>query len=255
MKLIIGEYENGTLSPGYSDLGDDVPSHTLQELKGRFSAEYREANLRLTAIQLLAAATPDQDLIQAVHSLSGIDTALNTLGKYLGEWHGLHQPLDTATWQETLTKTDERPGLATMRTAAQTLLSKREDLLAYINSQAKTIMPNTSTVVGTQLAAKLLSEAGSLERLARLPSSTVQLLGAERALFRHLRDRRSKPPKHGVLISHELVQTAAQGRRGKAARVLANAASIAAKVDYGKGTFIGDALKKKAEVQLGLARP
>ncbi len=246
MRILIGEYADGRLQPGFYEHADSVPELVLQELKGRFRAEYREANLRLTEQQLLAAATPDQDLIQAIHSFEGLDTVLNTLGKYTSEWYELHHPESGQHWEAIANEHIENDGLQGLNVGVGTLLASRDALRIYIEKQAREIVPNASAVVGELLAAKLLSAAGSLERIARLPSTTIQLLGAEQALFRHLRNPKSRPPKHGLLISHPLVMQATN--KGKAARAVANAVALAFRIDFNHGAFMGEVLRKKAEV-------
>ena len=74
-------------------------------------------------------------------------------------------------------------------------------------------------------------------------SSTIQVLGAEKALFRHMKTG-AKPPRHGIIIKHPLISSAKQKEHGKRARTLADKIAIAVKVDYFKGKFIGDTLKK-----------
>lgn len=249
MKLLIGEYNEGHLQPGYYEEGDDIPRNVLGELKGRFTKEFREANIRLTETQLKAAATPDQDIIQAVHAYDNIEVMLNSMGKYSTEWFELHHPEKDSVWNELANEQLEEPGLAEYNASVKALIDTQAKLLAHIESQMKLIMPNTQIVAGSLIGAKLLSAAGSLQRLATFPSTTVQLLGAEQALFRHLRQRGVPPPKHGLLINHQLVITVPPRRRGKAARIVANAISIASKVDYYKGEPIGEKLRAKVEAQ------
>jgi len=109
------------------------------------------------------------------------------------------------------------------------LESLRQKKLGELEKAVADFMPETSKVAGAILSAKLLEKAGSLKKLAEMPSSKIQLLGAEKALFRHLRENKS-PPKHGAVSMHESVTTAEN--KGKAARQLANAISKAVKVDY-----------------------
>jgi len=81
-----------------------------------------------------------------------------------------------------------------------------------------------------------------------MPASTIQILGAEKALFRHLKaNKKSKPPKFGILIRHMLISSVGREDYGKVARALADKISIAVKVDYFKGKFIGDKLKEGLE--------
>jgi len=80
-----------------------------------------------------------------------------------------------------------------------------------------------------------MAKAGGLDRLAMLPASTIQILGAEKALFRALRTG-ARPPKHGILFQHEAVHAAPKWQRGKIARTIANKIAIAARVDYYRGS-------------------
>jgi nucleolar protein 56 len=109
--------------------------------------------------------------------------------------------------------------------------------------------PNLSAVIGPLLGARLISKTGSLSRLASLPASTIQILGAEKALFRALR-KRGKPPKHGIIFQHPYVHTCPRKIRGKVARLLASRIAVAARVDYFSGRFIGEELKKDVENRL-----
>ncbi len=115
----------------------------------------------------------------------------------------------------------------------------------YLKELEKETCPNFATVGGITIAAKLISHAGSLKRLTEMPASTIQILGAEKALFRHMRNkRRNLPPKFGMIHEHQLILKSKEEMHGKAARALADKLSIAVKIDYFKGKFIGDKLKK-----------
>jgi nucleolar protein 56 len=116
--------------------------------------------------------------------------------------------------------------------------AERERLAEYVESSMKKIAPNVTDVAGATIGARLIAKAGGLDRLARLPASTVQVLGAEKALFRALRTG-ARPPKHGILFQHEAVHTAPKWQRGKIARALANKIAIAARIDYFRGTKEG----------------
>ena len=95
----------------------------------------------------------------------------------------------------------------------------------------KEIAPNISTIIDPILGARIISSAGSLEKLSRLASSSIQLLGAEKALFRHLR-KKTKPPKYGLLYLDHRVQNAPKEKRGRIARLIASKLSIAARIDF-----------------------
>lgn len=124
------------------------------------------------------------------------------------------------------------------------LYELRERLTEYISQVMKEVAPNVTALVGPLLGARLLSLAGSLEELARLPASTVQVLGAEKALFRALRTG-GKPPKHGVIFQYPEIRKAPKWQRGKISRALATKLSIAARIDFFTGRYIGDELKTK----------
>jgi nucleolar protein 56 len=107
----------------------------------------------------------------------------------------------------------------------------RKKLDSYIKEIAEKEMPNTTAITGHLLAARFVSMAGGLGKLARMPTSRIQLLGAEKALFRHMRSK-AKAPKHGIVFAHPYIQQAPKELRGKVARILASKISIAAKTDF-----------------------
>lgn len=107
----------------------------------------------------------------------------------------------------------------------------------------KDVAPNMTFLMGSTLSAKLVSLAGSLDRLAMMPASTLQVLGAERALFRALKTG-ARPPKHGIIFQYAPIHQAPRWQRGKIARALSGRLSIAARIDAFKGDFKGEFLKK-----------
>ncbi len=109
------------------------------------------------------------------------------------------------------------------------LESLKQDIFEELSSAINSLMPETSKAAGVILLAKLLEKAGSLKKLSDMPSSKIQILGAEKALFRHLKEK-SKPPKHGMIHMHESVEKSHNG--GKAARKLASEIMKAARIDY-----------------------
>jgi nucleolar protein 56 len=105
------------------------------------------------------------------------------------------------------------------------------------------IAPNTSAILGTAVGARILARAGSLKKLATMPASTIQVLGAEKALFRSLKTG-SAPPKHGLLFQHSMVHSAQRWQRGKVARAVAAKAAIASRVDFFDGKLNQTLLEK-----------
>ncbi len=134
---------------------------------------------------------------------------------------------------------------------ANDLIRLKEKIEKMIEQKTKEIMPNTSYLIGEKLAAHLLSEMGGLEKLAYAPSSTIQVVGAEKSLFLHLIGK-GKPPKHGIIFLSEYIQRAPKKHRGKVARILALKISKAAKIDYfSKGKeFKGKEIKKELDEAL-----
>lgn len=121
-----------------------------------------------------------------------------------------------------------------------------EDLENYIEEAVEEEMPNLSMLLEPLLTAKLMAHAGSLEDLAKKPASTVQMYGAEKALFRYLRGT-GTPPKHGVIFEHQFVSSLPDEKRGKMARFMANKAVMAARLDFYGDKNKGEALRQEAQ--------
>lgn len=121
------------------------------------------------------------------------------------------------------------------------LYELRERVAGYIDGLMAQVAPNLRAVVGGAIGARLISIAGGLKELSRLPASTIQVLGAEKALFRALRTH-GKPPKHGVIYQYPEVRGAPRWQRGKIARALAGKVTIAARVDAMSGELVGNKL-------------
>jgi nucleolar protein 56 len=104
----------------------------------------------------------------------------------------------------------------------------------YVRDLTKELAPNLSSICDELLVARLIAIAGSLEKMARMPASTIQLLGAEKALFRHLK-KMGKSPKYGIIYSSSLIQNASKDNKGKIARVLSAKLMQAARIDFYSG--------------------
>ena len=123
------------------------------------------------------------------------------------------------------------------------LFDLRKSLETQIDEQMKKNAPNITAVLGTTVGARILAKAGSLAKLATMPASTIQVLGAEKALFRALKTG-SNPPKHGLLFQHAVVHAAPRWQRGKIARAIAAKAAIASRVDVHGGGLNNTLLDK-----------
>lgn len=119
------------------------------------------------------------------------------------------------------------------------LFGVRDELATYVDEAMQIVAPNLRAIVGSLLGARLISIAGGMKNLAKMPASTVQVLGAEKALFRSLRTG-ARPPKHGIIFQWEEIHGASFWLKGKIARALAGKLSIAARVDYFSGEYMGD---------------
>jgi len=118
-----------------------------------------------------------------------------------------------------------------------------------LDSVMDEVAPNTRALVGSLLGARLIALAGGLTNLAKLPASTVQVLGAEKALFRSLRTG-TRPPKHGIIFQHSIIHEAKRWQRGKIARALAGKLTIATRIDAFGGKYVGDQLRVDLEKRI-----
>jgi nucleolar protein 56 len=250
-----------------SELPHESLTFLLQKIKVE-APNLREMNLRITKQQIRENVKPDLLIINTSNAIEELDKVANALVKRLREWYALYDPELEHSYRDhkafveaVLTRTSQRNDetmggeiaevdiaiILQEAATVQQLYVQREELLTYLERIMDQHTKNVKALAGATIGAKLLAMAGSLERLSRLPSSTIQLLGAETALFRHLRNKKSKPPKHGIIFNHVLLQRAPRPMRGKVARALADKISIAAKLDYFKGEFMGDKLYRQVE--------
>jgi nucleolar protein 56 len=127
-------------------------------------------------------------------------------------------------------------------------------ILAYqIEEMMEKIAPNIKDILTATVGARLMAKAGSLQKLSVMPSSTIQIIGAEKALFRSLKTG-APPPKHGILFQHPILHSAPKWQRGKMARAIASKVAIAVRIDLfrngEKEAHISEQLNKRiAEIQ------
>ncbi|GAA0655195.1 NOP5/NOP56 family protein [Salarchaeum japonicum] len=182
----------------------------------------------------------DQQLVHAVRGVEDLTSTVNELSERVAEWAGsLFDESGTGVEyaREVAARdpddvTEER--VVSLAERVRDLANERADLESYVEEQARVVAPNLSMLAGPTLAARLVEQAGGLESLAKMPSGTVQVLGAEDALFAHLRGH-APSPKHGVIYVHEYVRGTRPDERGSAARALAGKLSIAARIDHYSG--------------------
>ncbi|MGF3523184.1 MAG: C/D box methylation guide ribonucleoprotein complex aNOP56 subunit [Candidatus Bathyarchaeia archaeon] len=125
----------------------------------------------------------------------------------------------------------------------------REEMENYLEKTMGEVAPNTKAIAGALLGARLIAIAGGLKNLAMRPASTLQVLGAEKALFRSIKTG-ARPPKHGLIFQHTLLHDAKRWQRGKIARAIAGKLSIAVRADAFGGAYVGDALKASLDKRI-----
>lgn len=188
----------------------------------------------------------DQQLKHGVRAVDDCRRTANELAERLTEWAGSVSLADETDADAGVplaralvggaSADDEHEAIRSLARRVVDLADEADALEARIERTAPTVAPNLSALAGPVLAARLVSLAGGLEELARKPSGTVQVLGAEDALFAHLRGH-APSPKHGVIYTHEAVRGTRPEDRGSAARALAGKLSIAARIDHYSGEY------------------
>lgn len=244
-----------------------------------FFHSFYSKNIELTKFDLKNSVSSDVLIIQSIKSIKEIDKAVNILVKRLREWYELYNPefsvglkSHESFVEQILEKNKNelleqikikisdsfgadlgQEDLEPIRNLAQQifdLYQLRKNLIEYISASMEMLCPNLKCVCDAVLGAKLIEHAGSLKRLSEMPASTIQIIGAEQALFRHMKTG-SRPPRHGIILHHILLFNAPDRMHGKIARSIADKISIAAKVDYFQGQFIGDKLRKSLDEKFG----
>jgi len=235
--------------------------------KSEYHEELRNKNIELSKKLVKESVNVDNFVIQTVSNIEELDKVINILVKRLREWHSLENPelsyniYDNEEYVNQITKkkknkdsmgadlkkTDLDP-ITKLTKKTSNLFELRKQQNEYLEKLMKKNYPNIQAIAGTNIAAKMLARCGSLRRMMAFPASTIQLLGAEKSFFRHLKTH-SRSPKYGYILQHPLLANAKKNMQGKIARALASKISIAVKVDYFKGKFVGDQLRKQLEAK------
>ncbi len=195
----------------------------------------------------------DSELLQMVRTLDELDNVINLLSERVAEWNQIRHPAFSRKYRRTpahvqVKRIGEkgRGALGKLALQVEQLSTARTDLAKEVSARANQVMPNTSALIGGLVAARLMSHAGGLLPLSRLPASAIQVLGARTALFAHLRTK-SPSPKHGIIFQHRRVHNAPREIRGKVARALAGKLAIAARLDYFRGVAVPGFLEEAQE--------
>ena len=184
----------------------------------------------------------DRQLIHAVRAMDDCERVANELAERATEWAGSRFDDVDPGIAGAREMADREPDgdldrrVISLSARAAALADERDALKATIDRVAPAVAPNLADMAGPELAARLIALAGGLEPLAKKPSGTVQVLGAEDALFAHLSGR-APSPKHGVIYTHEFVRGTRPEDRGSAARALAGKLALAARADHYSGEY------------------
>ena len=205
--------------------------------------ELRKLNIKLTKEDVRESFSADVLIIQVIHTVDELVKVVNRLVENLRERYGYYAPKqskveDVSKFFSNVKKLKkEEMGGNFSKKDLDTIVEvvrSVEGLVKVLDSQEKYLeglmekhCKNLFQAVNYLIGARLLSLAGGLKNLAKMPSSTVQMLGAEKALFRHLR-KGAKPPKFGIIFSEVI----GSKEKGKAARRLAAKIALAARKDY-----------------------
>lgn len=270
-----------------SGMGKVVPfnSDFIRPEDYNFSEEMlRDAMLRVAEMGMSYAVPEDRHIVQAVEALDDLTEKANLMAERTRAWYSLYFPelpsllkseeeligfiAEHGRREEIMEALEEKgmeidstplfireisdDDMEVMRSLANLTKSTFEEMNTisrYIEKKMQQIAPNLSSLIGPILGARLISLAGGLKRLAILPSGTVQLLGAEAAMFRHIKEG-SAGPKHGIIFQHPMLHSAPPWQRGSIARAIAGKISIAARADAFGGADISDRLKADLEARL-----
>jgi nucleolar protein 56 len=256
-----GDYLRSNLRDVLLETGFIDSTGELDDIIRKLSHQITEHKLKESS------ESDDLLLIQAIHSIEELEESEVKLVERIREWYPVHFPeLDeikdhtkyvdlVAEYGDRdsiiklgLNNTDIQPknslgadlskrDLEVIQGFAHTIKSIQESkkfTTDYVEEKMDEIAPNLGDLLGASLGAKMIAHTGGIKRLALLPSSTVQILGAEKALFRHLKTG-EKPPKHGLIYQHPDVRGSRYWVRGKIARTLAASISLAVRKDYFSG--------------------
>jgi nucleolar protein 56 len=254
---------------------------TRPELYGFSKDLLQEAMIKLGRASMKELAE-DRYIIQAVKAIDDLNKTANLLSERLHEWYSHHYPeigrnLPDERYAALISKLgdreqvgkeageapsssvgaplndEDRQAVMAYAEALDRIYRTRKTLERYIESRMKEVAPNITHMTGPVLGARLIALAGGLERLARLPSSTIQMLGAEKAFFKHLTEG-GDMPKHGIIFQHPLLHASPHWQRGKIARAFASKIAIAAKSDSYSDKFLGEDLKKDLDKRIANIR-
>ena len=257
-----GEY----LRENLEDILIKLEFSSESELKSKLIKYYTKiANLKMKE----SSEEEDKLLIQAINSIDELDESISKLVERIREWYVIYFPeldiiqnnenyinliADVSSREEIIKKhaesfkldidisdggdieDEDLEMIVDFAKSIQSLQKSRKNIEKYINLKMDKIAPNLKNLLGASLGGKLIAHVGSVKKLANYPSGTIQIMGAEKALFRHLKTG-ERPPKHGLIFQHPEVRTSPWWVRGKIARTLALKISLSVRKDVFSGDF------------------
>lgn len=267
-----GEYLRNHLNEVFEKIGFEKSEEEIIEYYERLAIEQIKQS----------SQEADKLLIQAINSVDDIDESISKLVERIRDWYTIYFPeMDTIGNNESYIKLialsenredimenykdqlnedidyssgadideDDLKMLKSFAESIYSLQKSRHELEIYIDSKMEAIAPNLRDLLGATLGAKLIAHIGSIKRLATYPASVIQIMGAEKAIFRHLKTG-ERPPKHGLIFQHPSVRGAKWWNRGKIARNLALKITLAVRKDVFSGEYdpsIAEDYLKKVE--------
>lgn len=262
-----GEYLRSNLKEILLEIGFSSP----EEYKSKLISVYN----KLTVLKMKeASGEEDKLIIQATNSIDEIDESISKLTERIREWNALYFPeidviqnnesfiniiADSENREEIINNPPESiqsiqsidiengssgadieiediTMINDFAKSIQSLQSTRRKTEEYIDKKMEKLAPNLRNLLGSTLGAKLIAHIGGLKSLAMYSAATIQIMGAEKALFRHLKTG-ERPPKHGLIFQHPQIRTNPWWVRGKIARTLALKISLAVRKDVFSGEF------------------
>ena len=266
----------------YDNLRKLAVEYNFVKDQAEFNQHLTKVNIELTKVQIKKAVERGSLIPNTINAIDELDKATNIFIERLREFYSMHFPemnkatesnekfaamvekfgnranIDDPNLKRLAEKSmgadfkeDDIRILQAFAHEISELYRLRDAMSKHSEKLLKEEAPNFTEIATPILAAKLISKAGSLQKISMMASSTVQLLGAEKALFRFLHSRgRGRSPRFGMIYNHPLIQSAPEKLKGKVARLLASKLSIAAKMDFYSKKYQADKMKKELEAKV-----
>ncbi len=279
-KKLLDKYEVlNVTSDRLKDYGEikEIDKELVDPEEYSFSPDLlQKALIEVGKIEVKESIDIGEHLAKAVETIQDLNETINILMERMRDWYSLHFPelegeVNDDEYIELIKRygskdeimkelninnsvggditEKEENNYISLANIIKNQLEYRAQLHDYVEEMMRTYAPNITALTGPKLGGELIEKAGSLKKIAMKPSSTIQILGAEKSLFKHL-EKGTKPPKHGLILQHPYVHKAPYDKRGKIARAFANKIAIAARLDYFSNKDKGDELRSELEEKI-----